>query len=263
MRNKKLINKWALVTGGSRGIGRGISIELAKEGCNVIVNFVSDYSKAEDTVNTLKNLGVKSYSIKADVSDREQVNEMISEIVLKNELDILVNNAGVVKFEPFLEITKEAWDFQMNVNLVGAFNVGQEVARYLVKRGKGGKIVYISSWNQEVPNHGMGAYCITKSGIKMLTKTMSLELADYKINVNAIAVGPVLTDINKIQIEMYPGLVERIEKITPLHRWGTVEDMGKAAVFLASDDSNYITGSTIFVEGGLMNNNGMMVNIAE
>ncbi|HHT78444.1 MAG TPA: SDR family oxidoreductase [Actinobacteria bacterium] len=259
----RLKNKWALITGGGRGIGKGISIELAKEGCNVVVNYVSDPGKAEETVKELKNLGVQAYSIKADVSNRCEVDRMISEIISKNELDILINNAGVVKFEPFLEITKEAWDFQMNINLVGAFNVGQEVARYLVKRNKGGKIVFVTSFNQEVPNGSQGVYSITKSAIKMLAKSMALELAEYKINVNTIAAGAVITDINKVQIEEFPGLVDRLNKIIPLHRWGTPEDMGKAAVFLSSADCDYVTGSTIFVEGGIMINNGMLINVSE
>lgn len=259
----KLKHKWALVTGGGRGIGKGISTELAKEGCNVIINYVSEPGRADETVKELKNFGVQSYSIKGNVSSREEVNKMVADITSNNELDILVNNAGVVKFEPFLEITKEAWDFQMNINLVGAFNSGQEVSRYLVKRNKGGKIVFVTSFNQEVPNGSQGVYSITKSGIKMLAKSMALELAEYNITVNTIAAGAVVTDINKVQIEEFPGLVERLNKIIPLHRWGTPEDMGKAAVFLSSSDSDYITGSTIFVEGGIMINNGMMINIVE
>jgi len=227
----RLKNKWALVTGGSRGIGKGICLELAKEGCNVIVNYTRDLAAAENTATQAKDLGVDSYCIKTDVSDRTQVNDMIRQITEKNELDILISNAGVVELQPFLEITKDAWDFQLNVNLVGSFNIGQETARYMVKRNKGGKIVFITSFNQEVPNSAQGVYSITKSGIKMLAKVMALELCENKINVNTIAAGAVITDINKVQIELYPGLEERLNKIIPLHRWGTPKDMGKAAVF--------------------------------
>ncbi len=259
----KLKNKWALVTGGSRGIGRGICLELAREGCNIIVNYVSSPVKAQKTVLEIKNLGTDAYSIKANVSDRKDVNGMFKKIISKNDLDIVIGNAGVVKFESFLDITRGAWDFQMNINLVGNFNIGQEAARYMTKRGKGGKVVFITSFNQEVPNESQGVYSITKSAIKMLAKTMALELAEYNINVNTIAAGAVITDINKSQIKEFPGVVERLNKIIPLHRWGKPEDMGKAAVFLSSSDSDYITGSTIFVEGGIMINNGMMINIVE
>ncbi len=252
--------KWALVTGGSRGIGKGICIELAKKGCNVIVNYLSDEKQAADTVSRVKALGAEAYKLQADVSKRKEVDEMVEDISSRDGLDILVNNAAVVKFEPFLEITRDSWEFQMEINLAGAFNVGQEVARHMVEKKIKGKIVFISSFNQEVPNHSMAAYCITKSGIRMLAKSMALELSEHNINVNLVASGPVLTDINKPQVKQFPGLKERIEKIAPLQRWGTVEDIAKAAVFLASPDSDYVTGSTIFVEGGIMINNGMFVN---
>ncbi len=259
----KLKDKWALVTGGSRGIGRGICFSLAKEGCNIAVNYVGHREAAEQTVKGLEELGVQAYSVKADVSNRDDVHGMVKNITERNRLDILVGNAGVVRFEPFLEISREGWDFQMNINLVGSFNVGQEVARYFVDNKIPGKVVFITSFNQEVPNAGQGVYSISKSGIRMLAKTMALELAEHKINVNTIAVGPVITDINREQVEMYPGLVERLNKIVPLHRWGTPEDMGAAAVFLVSPDADYITGSTIFVEGGIMINNGMMINVVD
>lgn len=259
----KFKHKWALVTGGSRGIGRGICRELAKQGCNIVVNYVSNSDRAKKTVSELVDLGVEAYELKADVSKRKQVDAMVSHIIDRHPLDILVNNAGVVKFEPFLEISRESWDLQCNINLKGAFNVGQEVARHMVKRKKGGKIIFVTSFNQEVPNGSQGVYSITKSAIKMLAKSMALELAAHKINVNTIAAGAVITDINKEQIEQFPGLVERLEKIIPLQRWGTVEDMGKAAVYLASPDSDYVTGSTLFVEGGIMINNGMMINIVQ
>jgi glucose 1-dehydrogenase len=259
----KLKGKWALVTGGSRGIGRGICLKLAEEGCNVAVNYTSNKPAAEDTVEQLKQIGVEAYCVKADVSRRDEVDAMVKDVTGRNRLDILVGNAGVVRFEPFLEITREGWDFQMNINLLGSFNIGQEVARYFVANKIPGKVVFLTSFNQEVPNAGQGVYSISKSGIRMLAKTMALELAEHKINVNTIAAGPVITDINREQVELYPGLVERLNKILPLHRWGTPEDMGSAAVFLASPDADYITGSTIFVEGGIMINNGMMINVVE
>jgi glucose 1-dehydrogenase len=259
----KLKGKWALVTGGSRGIGKGICLELAKEGCNVVVNYVSAPEKAEETVNELHKTGVEAYKIKTDVSSREEVNGMFKEITAKNELHIVIGNAGVVDLQPFLDITMKSWEFQMNINLLGSFNIGQEAARYFVSNKKKGKIVFVTSFNQEVPNASQGVYSITKSGIKMLARVMALELSAHQINVNTIAAGAVITDINKEQVEKFPGLVDRLSRIIPLQRWGTVEDMGKAAVFLSSGDSDYITGSTIFVEGGIMINNGMMINIVE
>ena len=128
----RLKDKWALVTGGSRGIGRGICLSLAKEGCNVAVNYTCHADAAEEVVRELKECGVQSFSVKADVSNRAEVYEMVRTVTERNRLDILVGNAGVVRFEPFLEISREGWDFQMNVNLLSSFNVGQEVARYFV-----------------------------------------------------------------------------------------------------------------------------------
>jgi NAD(P)-dependent dehydrogenase (short-subunit alcohol dehydrogenase family) len=251
----KLRDKWALVTGGSRGIGRGICIELAKEGCNIVVNYVHDPMKAEATVKELENLKVDAYSIKADVSNRKEVNEMVATIIKRNELDILVSNAGVVKTEPFLEVTKKAWDFQLNVNLLGMFNVAQEVSKYFVERKKGGKIIFVTSFNQDVPNIDHTVYNISKAGVKMLAKTIALELAKYKIYANTIAAGGVITDLNRWELEAYPEFEEKFNKTVPVGRFGTVEEMGKAAVFLASSDSDYTTGSTLYVEGGIMINN--------
>lgn len=259
----KLENRWALVTGGSRGIGKGICVGLAKEGCNVVVNYVSNKAAAEETARELEKLGVAAETAQANVGQRDQVDRMIKEITGSHPLHILVSNAGVVDMQPFLEITPEAWDFQMNTNLLGSFNVGQAIGRYFVENSIKGKVTFVTSFNQEVPNGSQGVYSISKSGIKMLAKVMALELSDYGINVNTIAAGAVITDINREQTEMFPGLVERLNRIIPLHRWGTVEDMANAAVFLSSSDSDYVTGSTIFVEGGIMINNGMMINVVE
>ena len=259
----KLENKWALVTGGGRGIGRGICVGLAKEGCNVVVNYVNNKAAAQETAEELEKAGVAAETAKANVGQRDEVDSMIKDIAGRHSLDILVSNAGVVDMQPFLEITPEAWDFQMQTNLLGSFNIGQAVGRYFVREKINGKVTFVTSFNQEVPNGSQGVYSITKSGIKMLAKVMALELADHGINVNTIAAGAVITDINRKQVEMFPGLVDRLNKIIPLHRWGTVEDMANAAVFLSSSDSDYVTGSTIFVEGGMMINNGMMINIVE
>lgn len=261
IRRKKLIGKWALVTGSSRGIGRSIAIELAKEGANVVVNYVSNHKGANRTVNEIRKIGQDSYAMKADVSDRNQVQNMVNKIVKNNPIDIFVNNAGIVEFQPFLEITPESWDRVYRTNLLGGFNVGQLVAREMVKRNKGGKIVYITSINQEAPSLQQGIYSITKGGLKILARVMALELSDYNINVNIIAAGAVPTDINKQQRIDFPGMEERYSSITPLRRWGKPEDIAYTTVFLStSPDSDYITGCTIFVDGGVMINNAWFIN---
>ncbi|HAK45219.1 MAG TPA: hypothetical protein DCO79_04790 [Spirochaeta sp.] len=259
----KFKDKWALVTGGSRGIGKGICIGLAKEGCNIVVNYVGNKKAADETVAELKALGVNAEAAQANVGKRDEVDRMMDSITSEHSLDILISNAGVVDMESFLEITPKAWDYQLETNLLGAFNIGQAMARYFVKSKISGKVAFVTSFNQEVPNGSQGVYSITKSGVKMLAKVMALELAEHGINVNTIAAGAVITDINRKQVEMFPGLIDRLNKIIPLHRWGTVEDMANAAVYLCSSDSDYVTGSTIFVEGGIMINNGMMINVVD
>jgi NAD(P)-dependent dehydrogenase (short-subunit alcohol dehydrogenase family) len=255
-RVKKLIGKWALVTGGSRGIGKAICLELAKEGANIVVNYIANNEAASSTVKEIKDLGVDAYSVCTDVSEREQVQNMVDIIIKNNPIDILVNNAGIVEFQPFLKITPESWDRIYRTNLLGAFNVCQLVSREMVKMNKGGKIVIISSINQDIPNLQQGVYSITKSGLKMLAMVMALELSSLKINVNLIASGAVPTDINKQQIINFPGCVDRYSNVTPLGRWGKPEEIAYATVFLStSPDSDYITGSTIYVEGGIMINN--------
>jgi len=255
-RMKKLTGRWALVTGGSRGIGKAICLELAKEGASIVVNYISNNDAAISTVKEIKDLGVDAYQICADVSEREQVQNMVNAIIKNNPIEILVNNAGIVEFQPFLGITPESWDRIYRTNLLGAFNVCQLVAREMVKINNGGKIVIISSINQDVPNLQQGVYSITKSGLKMLAKVMALELCSYKINVNLIASGAVPTDINKQQIINFPGCIERYSNVTPIGRWGKPEEIAYATVFLStSPDSDYITGSTIYVEGGIMLNN--------
>lgn len=256
IRGKKMAGKWALVTGGSKGIGKACAIELAREGANIIVNYHSTEEAASESVNEIKKTGVEAYSLKADVGDRKQVENMVDEIIKRNPIDILINNAAIVEFQPFLEITPESWDKIYRTNLLGAFNVCQLVSREMVKRGKGGKIVIMTSINQEAPNLQQGAYVVTKGGLKMLSKQMALELSEHKINVNAVASGAVPTDANKQQIIDFPGCVERYNSIVPFGRWGKPEEIAYAVKFLStSPDSDYITGTTIFVDGGLMINN--------
>ncbi|HWP41732.1 MAG TPA: SDR family oxidoreductase, partial [Blastocatellia bacterium] len=187
-----------------------------------------------------------------DVSDRKQVRKAVDEVLeAYGRIDILVNNAGFCTFTPFLDIDDGLWDQTMAVNLKGYFICGQEVARHMVKRGGGGKIINISSISAEVSGGEKVHYCVSKAGIKSLTLGMALELARYHINVNAIAPGVI--DTNIIKQERIQRLVEyeREHSSIPWGRMGRGEDLAGAAVFLASGESEYITGATILVDGGL------------
>lgn len=248
-----LSSKVALVTGGSRGIGRGICLSLALAGADVAVNYVSSETEAEKVVQEVRNLGRRSIAIRADVSQKKEVEFMISEVVSKlGKIDILVNNAGILSFEPFLEMKEETWDRMIDVNLKGQFLVGQAAAKQMVAQKNGGKIINISSIASGQVGVGfpnIAHYCASKGGIVAMTETMALELGPSKINVNAIAPGVIESDMTKnmlVDEKTRQGLLARIPKA----RIGRPEDIGAMAVFLASNESDYCTGATFYVDGG-------------
>ncbi len=245
----KLSNKIALVTGGSRGIGRAIALALAKEGASVAINYNSDNLAATKTVSEIKNLGVKSNAFQANTSSASQVHKMIDDVIKEyGAIDILVNNAGIIRRKPFLEITEEEWDLILGINLKGYFLTGQYVARHMRDRLQG-RIINIASVNQVQAGLNVTAYSVSKAGVAMLTKQMALELAPYKINVNSIAPGLTETDLNRKDLADPEFRNRRLSRI-PMSVILNPEDIAGAAVFLASDDSRFVTGTTIFVDAG-------------
>ena len=245
----KLSNKTALVTGGSRGIGRAIALAFAKEGANVAINYNKDNLAAAKTVKEIENLGVKSNAFRADTSSALQVEEMVNRVLKEfGEIDILVNNAGIIRRTPFLEISEEEWDSILRINLKGYFLCSQCVARHMVDRHQG-KIINIASVNQIQAGLNVTAYSVSKAGVAMLTKQMALELAPYKINVNGIAPGLTETDLNRKDLADPEFRQKRLSQI-PMGVILNPEDIAGAAVFLASDDSRFVTGTTIFVDSG-------------
>lgn len=245
----KLEGQVALITGGSRSIGRSIAIALAREGAMVAVNYIRQAEEAQSTVREIEALGRKALAIKADTSQRAQVHSMVDEVAARlGPIDILVNNAGVQKRVYFLDLEEADWDWMLSVNLKGYFLVGQAVAVGMKARGKG-KIINISSEAGGFPAQRMTAYCVSKAGVTMLTKCMALELAPYGIRVNAIAPGLTRTDINRKDLEDETFLKARLARI-PLGRVLSPEDLVGAVIFLASADSDMVTGMTIQVDGG-------------
>ncbi len=245
----KLEGQVALITGGSRSIGRSIAIALAREGAMVAVNYIRQAEEAQSTVREIEALGRKALAIKADTSQRAQVHSMVDELAARlGPIDILVNNAGVQKRVYFLDLEEADWDWMLSVNLKGYFLVGQAVAVGMKARGKG-KIINISSEAGGFPAQRMTAYCVSKAGVTMLTKCMALELAPYGIRVNAIAPGLTRTDINRKDLEDETFLKARLARI-PLGRVLSPEDLVGAVIFLASADSDMVTGMTIQVDGG-------------
>lgn len=245
----KLKGKISLVTGAGQGIGRAIALIFAKEGASVIVNDI-DLDKAAAVAEEINASGGRAIPVKADVSQSEEVSNMVAE-ALKHfgRIDILVNNAGIQTDSPFLDLSEEEWQRVIDVNLKGVFLCSQTVAKEMVKHRKG-KIINISSIHQSIPRRNRAHYDASKAGIEILTKDMALELASYKINVNCIAPGAIATPMNKDILDSPEGIAEMNSKI-PWGRMGKPEEVAQVALFLASDEADYIIGSTIYIDGGL------------
>ncbi len=243
-----LLGRTALVTGASKGVGKGIAIELAREGCDVAVNFNSDAAGADATVAEIRALGGEAFAVKTDVSKSAEVDTMFGETKRRfGKLDILVNNAGVQTWKPLLELTEEEWDFVLDTNLKGCFLCTQRAAR-MMKDSGGGRIINIGSGCNRIPFPNLVNYTASKGGIEMLTKVAAVELGKYKIAVNCVAPGAIEIERTKQEAGDYAGTWA---KLTPLARVGNPADIGRAVVFFASEASDFVTGQTLWVDGGL------------
>ncbi len=248
----RLKDKVALVTGASSGIGKGIATRFAAEGAHVVVNYrPGGKFDAEAAQSEAASFGPTSIAIAADVSKREDVERMMGEIISKfGGIDIAVNNAGIEIKKPFLEATDDEWNRVIAVNLFGSYLVSQVAAREMVKRGKGGKLIFISSVHEDIPFPQYTAYCASKGGVRMLMRNIAMELAPHRINVNNIAPGAIATPINREVLDDPEAKKNAISEI-PWGRFGTPEEVASVALFLAGDESEYVTGSTYYVDGGL------------
>lgn len=245
-----LSGKVALVTGGGRGIGAGCSRWLAAAGAYVIINYAGHKERAEQTLEQIRAAGGDGEIIKADVSKLEEVDAMFEHIKTKfGRLDIHVNNAGVLSRHPFLELPVEEWDRLFNTNARGYFICGQRAARLMAEQGKG-RIINISSDTQYRAGVNRTHYAATKGAIGMLTKNMAKELGQYGITVNTIAPGSISTDFNS-DVLSDPAFVERLVKTIPAGRVGVPDDIGAAAVFLASDEASFVNGAYLLIDGGM------------
>jgi 3-oxoacyl-[acyl-carrier protein] reductase len=243
----RLQGKHALVTGAGRGIGLAIAKALAREGASVAIADL-DGGRAEAAA---ASVGGRALSIRADVADPESVAAMVgTALEAFGRLDILVNNAGIGGNTPFLETSLEEWRRILDVNLTGAFLVAQAVARGMVEAGGGGRIVNIASLSGQRGGHGRAAYGSAKAGLELLTKVMAVELAPYGINVNAIAPGPIETEIARFMHD--EATRAAYHYLVPMSRYGTPEEIADAAVFLCSEESRYVQGHTLNVDGGFL-----------
>lgn len=246
-----LAGQVALVTGGSRSIGRAIVLALADAGADVAVNYVANAQAAAEVVAAVRAKGRRAVAVQADTSDRAAVERMVDEVwAVFGRVDILVNNAGIVHVAPFLELTEDAWDRTIAVNLKGYFLVGQAVARRMVQHGICGSIINVSSTFEQIVIPNLVSYSVAKGGVSVLTKQMAVELAPHGIRVNRVCPGLIETDINRDRLANPEYRAHRIAGI-PLGRIGTPEDVAGMVVCLASDAARYVTGAAVFIDGGV------------
>jgi 3-oxoacyl-[acyl-carrier protein] reductase len=242
-------NKVALVTGGSRGIGRAIALDLAKNGASVAVNFAGSEAKANEVVNEIKANGGNAFAIKADVSNGDEVQQMIKAVISQfGTLDILVNNAGITRDNLLMRMKDAEWDDVINTNLKGVFLCTKGVTRQMMKQ-RSGRIINIASVVGVSGNAGQANYVAAKAGVIGLTKTTAKELASRNITVNAVAPGFITTDMTD---ELPEDVKTEMLKQIPLAKLGEPSDIANIVTFLASEKSKYITGQTVHVNGGMV-----------
>ncbi len=255
---KNLIGQKALVTGANSGIGRAVAVALGEAGADVVVNYVSQEGAAAQVVEQIQSCGVSAYAHKADVAREDEVEAMFERMCAQlGTIDILVANAGLQRDAPFHAMTLEQWNTVLGVNLTGQFLCARAALREFLRRGvvetvsrAAGKIICMSSVHQEIPWAGHANYAASKGGVMMLMRSLAQEVAPHRIRVNAIAPGAIRTPINTAAWQT-PEAYAALMKLVPYGRIGEPEDIGRAAVWLASDDSDYVVGTTLFVDGGM------------
>ncbi len=257
-KDPRLTGQSALVTGANSGIGKGVALALGNEGANVAVNYVSRPDDAQAVVDEIKANGGNAIALAADVSNEAQVQEMFRKMIEAfGTIDILINNAGLQKDSSFQDMSLADWQLVLNVNLTGQFLCAREAVREFLRRGivperskAAGKIICMSSVHEVIPWGGHVNYATSKGGVMMLMKSMAQELAPKKIRVNSIGPGAIQTPINKAAWDT-PQALESLLTLIPYQRIGQPEDIGNLAAWLCSDEADYITGTTIFMDGGM------------
>ena len=248
----KLSGKRALVTGGGRGIGQAIALRLAQEGADLVIDYLDHPEEVQPTLDQIQKLGRRAFAIQGDVAVVAQAQSIVTDSVARlGGLDILVNNAGIEKRAPFLDMTEQHYRSVIEVDLSGPFFSSQAFARHCRDARHGGRVINISSVHEDLPFPHFTAYCMAKGGLKMMMRNIAIELAPLGITVNNIAPGAIGTAINT-RLLSDPKLLNPLLDHIPLHRLGKPEEVAAVAAFLASGDADYITGTTIVVDGGLL-----------
>lgn len=255
---KLLLGQKALVTGASSGIGRAIALSLGDAGADVVINYVADEDKAQRLAEEIRNGGSRAMAVRADVSDEVQVRAMFRSMLDEfGTIDILVNNAGLQQDAPFHELTLSQWNKVLAVNLTGQFLCAREAVREFIRRGvrpevscSAGKILCVSSVHEVIPWAGHVNYAASKGGVMLMMKSLAQEVAPYRIRVNSICPGAIRTPIN-MQAWDTPEAYNELMKLIPYKRIGEPDEIGRAAVWLASDYADYVHGISLFVDGGM------------
>ena len=247
-----LKNKVAVVTGGNSGIGRAIVLKLAQQGASVVIDYVVHPEATEALEQQIAKLGDQSIGVEADVSKLADLQKLVDAAVNRfGRVDIMVNNAGVETRTSVLDTTEDQYDRVMAINLKSAFFGTQIVARQMIKQGGGGRIVNLTSVHEDWPMPGNTAYCLSKGGMRMLTRTAALELAKHNILVVGVGPGAVATPINRTTLDD-PAKLAQLDRAIPLGRMADPEEIANVVAFLAGDGASYLTATTIFADGGIM-----------
>lgn len=248
----RLDGKVALVTGSSQGIGASIAQRLAEEGAKVVINYHSHADEAEDVKKKVEAAGSEGFVVQADLSKMSDIRRLIDEsISYFSKIDILVNNAGMEKHADFWEISEEDYDRILNLNLKGVFFAAQFVVQHWLERKRAGRIINMSSVHEELSFPHFSTYCASKGGVKMLMRNLAVELGPHNITVNNVAPGAIATPINQALLDN-PDQLKKVTQNIPLGRLGEPSDVASMVAFLASEEASYITGSTFYVDGGLL-----------
>lgn len=254
----RLQEKVAIVTGGDTGIGKAICIAMARDGAKIVVDYHGDEGPASELVRAIEQDGGTACAVGADVSNPAQAQQLVDAAVSRyGSVDILVNNAGVEEQHPFLDMPFEVYERVIGVNLTGVWLCSQAAANAMAQRKKGGRIINISSIHEEVTMPTNAPYCAAKAGVRMLMRTLAVELAAYGITVNDVCPGAIDTPMDR-SVKRDPAKLEALLKEIPLHRMGKPEEVAELCVYVASDAAAYVTGASLFIDGGMSKQSGAL-----